>query len=277
MAIVNEVINKIYQPDTEAGWTKSYLTTFGFDFFSNKTIKTHYKQVLKILNKYLPYFYYYTGIKQLNDNGMFDAREIHKIIIDDNIYDQITIASTKECNYMFSKNIFEYASFIAPQILKHSNFEKQNLLEKEQQEQYAQVYKNFINIQLQSNQILAQNKHGGIYGLYSVAPNGDQALQYIGLTNRPALERQTEHTNIINGLPDDIPEGMEKLYLLLKSQKKSGYQFIMKILISFDDLTANKALTQNDKESMELALIHLFKPKGNTSGVDIPYKYSCAA
>lgn len=277
MAIINEIINKIYQPETELGWTEAYLSTFGFRFFSNNVIKKNYRKALEILNKNLPYFYYYSGVEQLSPNGAFIFQKIYKIIIDDDIYDKITIVSTKGSNYTFSKNIFEYANFIPEtiQVLKKSKFNQQNLLEKEQQKQYEKIYENFINIQLQSNQVLAENQHGGIYGIYSVTPDGEQSLQYIGLTCRPALDRQREHADIIKDLNIPIPDGMEKLYILLRNKRECGNQFIMKILISFDDLKTNKELTLEDKESMELALIEIFKPVGNTSGVDIPYRFSC--
>lgn len=48
MAIINEIINKVCQPETELGWTEAYLSTFGFRFFSNNVIRKNYKKSIKI-------------------------------------------------------------------------------------------------------------------------------------------------------------------------------------------------------------------------------------
>ena len=92
------------------------------------------------------------------------------------------------------------------------------------------------------------------------------------MTNRCFKTRWNEHKEIVLG-EVEIPKGMEKLYSLLQEEIKTK-TIKAKPIIIFNNIVANRELTQGEKEAMKLAIINLYQPPGNTSGVDCPYYFS---
>lgn len=275
MAITNEKINKIVQPQDGQGWTTWYLENFNFNFWNNKTIKKNWKKVLEILNKDLPFFYYYTAINQFYINGIFQSTKIYKIIIDDEIIQTIETDSIKGTHYLFSKNILTYSGFI-DNIIKKSEFnEKLKLykevdIEKEIKEKEKQLL--FLTKRKNSEEAIFTNQQGGVYSICSISDNGVEKIEYIGLTTRPCLTRWNEHLDIIYN-KQSIPNGMDKLYLLLQN-KKNNYGFYIKLIVDFDKTNTIRPLTQNEKEAIEYGFIYAIQPPGNTEGIDIPYYFT---
>lgn len=104
--------------------------------------------------------------------------------------------------------------------------------------------------------IQRQGQHYGVYGLYK-----NDELIYIGSTIRDFEDRRQEH---IEGL---------------KAKKKELYVYSlldtidMRVIIDCSELKVNKKLNIEDVESMELALITLYKPEGNLAGRTTDFKY----
>lgn len=275
MAITNEKINKIMQPQDEYGWTTQYLENFNFCFWNNKIIKTNWRKVLEILNKDLPFFYYYTAINQFYINGIFQSSQISQIIIDDDIIQKIATDSIKGTNYLFSKNILTYSGFIHNLNTK-SEFNKKLKLKKEADTERELKEKNkqllFLTKKKESEDAILINQQGGIYSIYSISDIGVEKIEYIGLTTRPCMTRWNEHLDVIYGRKS-IPDGMEKLYLLLQS-KQNNYGFYIKLIVDFDKTNTIRPLTQNEKEAIEYGFIYAIQPPGNTEGIDIPYYFT---
>ena len=78
------------------------------------------------------------------------------------------------------------------------------------------------------------NKQGGIYGIYSLSSQNIKELLYIGLTNRPLIDRWTEHLNIIKDIKH-VPNGMNNLYSILKTKIKSC-ELLIDIFVDFDTI-----------------------------------------
>ena len=66
---------------------------------------------------------------------------------------------------------------------------------------------------------------------------------------------------------------MKKLYSLLQ-EKNKNYVLVMEPIIDFDKQISDRPLTLNEKKAMECALIVSCQPQGNTSGIDIPYRFN---
>ena len=271
--IINERIEKIDKP--KAGWTWKYLESFGFRFKLNKKIYTNWKKVLNILDISLPYFNFYTAVEQYYIKGFLESKNIKKIIIDDNILFEIAIESTKRNGCSFSKSILEYNGF-PPEIVKQTEFDKviqdEIKVKEVEEEEYNKNQEIFLKEKNKSNQLAINNKQGGIYGIYSLSSQNIKELLYIGLTNRPLIDRWTEHLNIIKDIKH-VPNGMNNLYSILKTKIKSC-ELLIDIFVDFDTIQTNRPLTQSEKEAMECGFISALQPIGNTSGVKIPYRFS---
>lgn len=101
----------------------------------------------------------------------------------------------------------------------------------------------------------------GVYGIYQ-----NNELIYIGMTMRNFEDRWSEHLK-------NIKEKNKKLYFEQFIDIEKDIQF--KRLIDICQLKTNKEITRRDIESMELALISLYKPIGNLAdGKRYEYKYS---
>ena len=105
------------------------------------------------------------------------------------------------------------------------------------------------------------NEPYGIYGIYL----GDE-LVYIGSTMRSFEVRMREHI-------ENIEKGSKELYLYSLLGKEDLGNLSWSPLINCKELKANKVFTVEDVESMELALISLYKPKGNLAGVSEEFRY----
>ena len=101
------------------------------------------------------------------------------------------------------------------------------------------------------------NEGKGIYGLVE-----DGEIVYVGYTNRSFKVREKEHRNNLKIKSNEL-----QLYKYLKKD------FEFKPLIDITQLQANSELSVRDIQSMEFALISLYKPKYNIAGVKVPYKY----
>lgn len=108
-----------------------------------------------------------------------------------------------------------------------------------------------------------EDKSCGIYGIYR-----NDELIYIGMTNRSFQQRWREHQDIIEGRMQK-PAGMV-LYDLFSPEDKIEY----KELIDCSKIKSEEVLTLRDLKAMELALISLYQPVGNYSGVKAPYRWN---
>lgn len=109
---------------------------------------------------------------------------------------------------------------------------------------------------------LPQNrKDRGIYGIYY-----KDELVYIGKTNVTFEKRFAQHW-------EGIHQG-QGMYLYEQLHKEDWDMIIMKPIISLYDIKIREELSNRDIESMELALITLYKPKYNKAGVTGDYIYS---
>lgn len=97
----------------------------------------------------------------------------------------------------------------------------------------------------------------GIYGIYE-----DNQLVYIGYTMRSFDIRWQEHRR-------GIAQQSDKLWLYKLINKKNKIDF--RVLLDVTELKYNRKITKHDLEMMELALIHVFKPKYNFAGKTIEY------
>lgn len=133
----------------------------------------------------------------------------------------------------------------------------------------CQKYINNKQVDINDNEIKKETKKErkhfpyGVYGMYY-----KNELVYIGMTMRDFSIRWEEHkNNIIKGSKE------LKVYEQFKQEDIKDIQF--KCLINCRMLKTNSPLTRRDVESMELAMINLFKPKYNYAGIgSCEYKYS---
>ena len=100
----------------------------------------------------------------------------------------------------------------------------------------------------------------GIYGIYK----GDE-LFYIGSTMRDFSLRFNEHLENIKNHSNELA-----LYSLISINDDIGFA----PLINVKDLKSDRKIERHDLECMELALIHLYQPKGNMAGriCDVNFK-----
>ena len=104
-------------------------------------------------------------------------------------------------------------------------------------------------------------KDRGIYGIYY-----KDELVYIGKTNVAFEKRFSQHW-------EGIYQG-QGMYLYEQLHKEDWDMITMKPIISLYDIKIGEELSNRDIESMELALITLYKPKYNRAGVTGDYIYS---
>lgn len=104
-------------------------------------------------------------------------------------------------------------------------------------------------------------KDRGIYGIYC-----NDELVYIGKTNVAFEKRFAQHW-------EGIHQG-KGMYLYEQLHKEDYNIITMKSIISLYDIKIGEELSNRDIESMELALITLYKPKYNRAGVTSDYIYS---
>ena len=276
-------IKKIEQP--KSGWNRDILKNFNFNFESS-CVQKYCSIILFLLNKYLPYFYI---VLWSIENEEFLNKDIFIM------HDFIMNLKRSSRKNQFDKNILDYLIHSYTDINNYIEIEynmerkilakKQSYEEQEKKKEEYKKYKQDLEIKKQKQrernkqqQIEEENtptyyKKSGIYQLYSVDENNlNEKMLYIGMTNRCFKTRWQEHKDIVLGNAE-VPEGMSKLYNLLKEEIKTKI-IKAKPMIIFNDLYTNKELTQSDKESMELALINIYQPPGNTSGIDKPYYYS---
>ena len=117
-------------------------------------------------------------------------------------------------------------------------------------------------IKRQQKQVKKENTDRGIYGIYL---NGN--LIYIGKTDVGFETRYHQHKKAIE-------EGSESQYLYKYLKDKVGRNEIELVpIINVKDLNTKDRITDRDIKSMELALIHLYKPICNIQGIKMPYKY----
>ena len=104
-------------------------------------------------------------------------------------------------------------------------------------------------------------KSCGVYGIYV-----NNELIYIGSTMRNFETRFKEHLDNINGIKHD---GLY-VYNLINREDKIEFKKIVDIML----LNTNIPINRKDVESMELALINTFHPRGNLAdGVLYQFKY----
>lgn len=163
----------------------------------------------------------------------------------------------KKYQLKLSKKFWDYSrkkmsrEIILPQFkFKELEEKEKKFLLKYRQEQEEKEY----NIQYQ------KNKNYGIYGIYQ-----NDELIYIGSTLRSFDIRFNEHK-------ENIQNKSKELYLY--SLFNLGDKIEFKILIDCKELKTNIDLSKREIESMELALIQVFKPKGNLAGNTCQFRFT---
>lgn len=107
----------------------------------------------------------------------------------------------------------------------------------------------------------SQMANKGIYGIYY-----DGEVVYIGKTVVSFDERFKQHWQ-------GIAKG-KKMLVYQELHKLDKHKIEMKPILTLDSIMVNQdEITNRDVESMELALISLYKPKYNRAGMTMPYIY----
>ena len=101
--------------------------------------------------------------------------------------------------------------------------------------------------------------NGGIYAIYK-----NDELFYIGSTMRDFSIRFKEHLEKIKIKSNEL-----HLYSLINQEDDISFS----PLIYIKDLKIETKITRRDLECMELALIHLYKPKGNLAGNTCKFRF----
>lgn len=103
---------------------------------------------------------------------------------------------------------------------------------------------------------------GGVYGIYS-----DDDIIYIGSTQN-FHQRFLQHKQ-------GFKNSNESLYAMMRREKQNGKVVRIAPIINLDEIRVeNGVITKRDMQSMELALITLYKPICNYSGRVAPFIYS---
>lgn len=111
------------------------------------------------------------------------------------------------------------------------------------------------------------NKHG-IYGIYSIRPDGKEQLVYIGKTETSFSQRFQEHVR-------GMKTGDSFVHREMKEYKELGYSFVLRPMVVIEDLKMDRmTITSKELKSMQLALITVFKPRWNVQGVLTPYCFT---
>lgn len=110
----------------------------------------------------------------------------------------------------------------------------------------------------------------GVYGIYI-----NEEIVYIGSTTDSFARRFSKHKSRMKEPPEKHPTQIE-LYDTLKAAKASGYSVVFRPLIVVEELKYRSLvpIEKRDVESMEFALIDLYKPRLNKCGVTLPFKYN---
>lgn len=269
------IIEKIAQP--KKGWSIEFLNNYNFNFFNNNIIKTNTEIVLKILNDNLPYFYYCVPLYDILYVTTINASISKKQVVIDLKYiskiTEISKSTIKSDKTKFSKSILDYTGFIRyPSYDETEHYIKAVDCKLKKAQKVAKKTKSNTFTTVIPTIKKENNNKGGIYAIFSIDKNNIKKPLYVGLTTRDFKIRWEEHKNIVQGLAP-IPKGMHKLYNLLQKEYENN-NLIAESIITFSELNTNRPLTQGEKEAMELTIITLLKPPGNTSGVDVPYYFS---
>lgn len=104
------------------------------------------------------------------------------------------------------------------------------------------------------------------YGVYAIRT--DEEIIYVGSTFRDFNIRIKEHVAAVKSGSKELA-----VYDIIRELKKEGKDVYVEILVNCKDIETNKKLTIDDIQSMELGFINYFKPKGNVSGIKIPFRY----
>lgn len=111
-----------------------------------------------------------------------------------------------------------------------------------------------------ANQQKEKPQSYGVYGIYK-----DDELIYVGSTMREFDIRFKEHLKNIN-------EKSTELYLYSLLNKNDNIYFVK--FIDVAQLKTNRELGRQDVEAMELALISVYKPRGNLAGNSYEFKFT---
>lgn len=111
-----------------------------------------------------------------------------------------------------------------------------------------------------ANQQKEKPQSYGVYGIYK-----DDELVYIGSTMREFDIRFKEHLK-------NISEKSTELYLYSLLDKNDNIYFVK--FIDVAQLKTNRELGRQDVEAMELALISVYKPRGNLAGNSYEFKFT---
>lgn len=107
---------------------------------------------------------------------------------------------------------------------------------------------------------IESNGNYGIYGIYY-----EDEIVYVGMTQKGFEARWKEHMDIFTGA---VPAPLN-MRLYAADLDLSKIEF--KELINMNEVNYNGTLTYRELKAMELACIHMFKPKYNTCGLTKPY------
>lgn len=110
------------------------------------------------------------------------------------------------------------------------------------------------------------NADRGIYGIYC-----DDKLIYIGKTDVDFKTRFNHHKECVN---NKKPVQYLHKYLIAMKEKHPDMQISLQPLINIKDLNTEGKIGNREIESMELALITLYKPICNIEGIKQPYKFT---
>ena len=265
------IIEKIVQPAN--GWTIEFLGNYNFDFFRNNIIKVNNTAVLEILNNSLPFFYYCVPIDNIFYITNINKSITHRQVVIDSVYlsdinNNSRLTERNDKKGPFVKSILEYRGFSGYYESTERYMESVEYAWNKQQEKIKNNKNNTFTTINKKN-----SNNGGIYRIISIDDkNNIKKNLYVGLTERDFKVRWQEHKNILYGQAP-IPDGMHKLYNLLKTELETN-RIIAEPVIIFNELNTNRPLSRGEKEAMELATITLLQPLGNTAGIDVPYYFS---
>lgn len=170
------------------------------------------------------------------------GREINVLVVEDKYKSYI-----EEQKIKTFKDFMTYKNAYYKEAMYKSSYEKALKRQKEEKER-KESKKN------KKEEII----HYGVYGIYQ---HGE--LVYIGSTMRDFEDRFYEHKK-------NFESKSEAMYVY-KAIENNGLEMVP--IIDVNDLKVERKLTRSEVEAMELALIHLYKPKGNYAGIKKEFKF----
>lgn len=109
----------------------------------------------------------------------------------------------------------------------------------------------------------------GVYGIYI-----EKELVYIGKTTQSFKRRFAQHKDLMKH-PERSATQFDLYYELAEAKEKGkNVQLIPIIVAEYVPYQSSYKLNNRDLESMEFALILVYKPRHNIKGIMQPYRYS---